>query len=197
MARIRIDDLPVAEHLTPEQEALIQGAGLKSFRPTLEALEDRQMMSANPAGITFTRAVVSNKTVLADQAMSNLENPSVQLDKAPPPHLTPIDLQGGGSSGTSSSSGTPSRAAADSLFATKGIASAFRLGNDTRGQDQIANFHVFAWGTLTTAGVGAPGLKDLMSRNIDLRAAVERILADPSTPWHVTAERIVAEADRR
>jgi phosphatidylethanolamine-binding protein (PEBP) family uncharacterized protein len=41
MDRIRIDDLPVAENLTPEQEALIIGAGLKSFRPCLEALEDR------------------------------------------------------------------------------------------------------------------------------------------------------------
>jgi hypothetical protein len=35
-----------------------------------------------------------------------------------------------------------------------------------------------------------------MSRNVDLRAAVERILADPSTPPHVTLEKIVAEADR-
>jgi hypothetical protein len=47
MARIRIDDLPVAEDLTPEQEALIQGAGLKSFRPSLEVLEGRQLMSAH------------------------------------------------------------------------------------------------------------------------------------------------------
>jgi RTX calcium-binding nonapeptide repeat (4 copies) len=53
MARIRIDDLPVAEDLTPEQEALIQGAGLKSFRPSLEALEDRQLMAA---GITLAAA---------------------------------------------------------------------------------------------------------------------------------------------
>src|SRR5262245_47163000 len=39
VTRIRIDDLPVAENLTPEQEELIQGAGLKSFRPSVEALE--------------------------------------------------------------------------------------------------------------------------------------------------------------
>jgi hypothetical protein len=51
MSRIRIDDLPVAENLTPEQEEMIQGAGLKSFRPSLEALEDRQLMSANPVAI--------------------------------------------------------------------------------------------------------------------------------------------------
>src|SRR4051812_6174446 len=53
MARIRIDDLPVAESLTPEQEALLLGAGLKSFRPTLEGLEDRQLMAA---GISFAAA---------------------------------------------------------------------------------------------------------------------------------------------
>jgi hypothetical protein len=47
MARIRIDDLPVADNLTPEQEDLIQGAGLKSFRPRFEVLEDRQVMSAH------------------------------------------------------------------------------------------------------------------------------------------------------
>jgi hypothetical protein len=49
MARIRIDDLPVTENLTPEQEELIQGAGLKSFRPTLEALEDRLLMAGSVA----------------------------------------------------------------------------------------------------------------------------------------------------
>jgi cell wall-associated NlpC family hydrolase len=47
MARIKIEDLPVAENLTPEQEELIQGAGLRSFRPALEGLEDRQMMASN------------------------------------------------------------------------------------------------------------------------------------------------------
>src|SRR5262245_2675956 len=46
MARIKIEDLPVADHLTPEQEELIQGAGLRSFRPTFEALEGREMMDA-------------------------------------------------------------------------------------------------------------------------------------------------------
>jgi hypothetical protein len=46
MARIRIDDLPIADSLSPEQEQLILGAGLRSFRPSLEALEDRQLMSA-------------------------------------------------------------------------------------------------------------------------------------------------------
>ena len=47
MSRIKIEDLPVAENLTPEQEALIEGAGLRPFRPTLEGLEDRQFMDAD------------------------------------------------------------------------------------------------------------------------------------------------------
>jgi hypothetical protein len=49
MARIRNEDLPVAEGLTPEQEELIQGAGLKSVRPKLEGLEDRQLMASHLA----------------------------------------------------------------------------------------------------------------------------------------------------
>jgi uncharacterized protein YkwD len=47
MARIHIDDLPPAEALTPEQEELLLGAGLRSFRPMLEGLETREVMSAN------------------------------------------------------------------------------------------------------------------------------------------------------
>jgi hypothetical protein len=47
MSRIVINDLPAAEGLTPGQEELVQGAGLRSFRPRIEALEDRQMMAAN------------------------------------------------------------------------------------------------------------------------------------------------------
>jgi hypothetical protein len=50
MARIKIEDLPIAENLTPEQEELIQGAGLRSFRPKLEGLEDRQLMASGLAG---------------------------------------------------------------------------------------------------------------------------------------------------
>jgi Raf kinase inhibitor-like YbhB/YbcL family protein len=48
MARIHIDDLPVAENLTPEQEALLLGAGLKSFRPSLESLEAREVPTVTP-----------------------------------------------------------------------------------------------------------------------------------------------------
>jgi Raf kinase inhibitor-like YbhB/YbcL family protein len=58
MTRIRIDDLPVAENLTPEQEELIQGAGLKSFRPSLEALEGREVPATIATGIDVTNGVM-------------------------------------------------------------------------------------------------------------------------------------------
>ncbi len=50
MARIRIDDLPVGEKLTPEQEELILGAGRQTFRPRLEYLESRDLPDANING---------------------------------------------------------------------------------------------------------------------------------------------------
>jgi Raf kinase inhibitor-like YbhB/YbcL family protein len=59
MTRIRIDDLPVAEELTPEQEALIQGAGLKSFRPSIEALEGREVPALIAPGVDLTRGVLT------------------------------------------------------------------------------------------------------------------------------------------
>jgi hypothetical protein len=46
MARIRIDDLPPGEPLSPEQEELLFGAGFQPFRPMFEALEAREMMDA-------------------------------------------------------------------------------------------------------------------------------------------------------
>jgi hypothetical protein len=49
MSRIKTEDLAAVETLTPDQEELIQGAGLQSFRPTLEGLEDRQLMASHLA----------------------------------------------------------------------------------------------------------------------------------------------------
>jgi hypothetical protein len=46
MAHIKIEDLPVGDNLTREEEELLLGAGLGTFRPTLESLETRQMMDA-------------------------------------------------------------------------------------------------------------------------------------------------------
>jgi phosphatidylethanolamine-binding protein (PEBP) family uncharacterized protein len=61
MTRIRIDDLPVAENLTPEQEALIIGAGPRSFRPMLEELERREVPAALAPGIDLTANVLTIK----------------------------------------------------------------------------------------------------------------------------------------
>jgi phosphatidylethanolamine-binding protein (PEBP) family uncharacterized protein len=68
VSRIRIDDLPVAENLTPEQEELIEGAGLKSFRPTLEALEDRKLMNAG----MIAGAVLRNDVVVQSQTPAGM-----------------------------------------------------------------------------------------------------------------------------
>jgi uncharacterized protein YkwD len=81
MARIHIDDLPPAETLTPEQEELILGAGLRSFRPRLESLEAREVMSANfgsalvvpPPAAQPAQALFSNlATPPANAAPSNI-----------------------------------------------------------------------------------------------------------------------------
>jgi hypothetical protein len=69
MARIRIDDLPVADNLTPEQEELILGAGLRSFRPSLENLEARQLLSANPV----TAPVLPPGTAVVQQAANQMQ----------------------------------------------------------------------------------------------------------------------------
>jgi Raf kinase inhibitor-like YbhB/YbcL family protein len=72
MARIRIDDLPVAEELTPEQEALLLGAGLKSFRPTLESLEAREVPTVTSAlgadgVLTVTGDAYTNKVTVRQE----------------------------------------------------------------------------------------------------------------------------------
>jgi hypothetical protein len=46
MPRIRIEDLPTVDILAAEEEALIFGAGRRSFQPTVESLESREMMDA-------------------------------------------------------------------------------------------------------------------------------------------------------
>jgi hypothetical protein len=46
MTRIQFNDLPPFETLTPEAMEEIFGAGLRSFQPTIEALEAREMMDA-------------------------------------------------------------------------------------------------------------------------------------------------------
>src|SRR5262249_17786247 len=82
MTRIRIDDLPVAENLTPEQEALIQGAGLKSFRPSLEGLEDRFMPAAVSLNIPASEIDLTNKTltITGFESLGSNYNSSVRMN---------------------------------------------------------------------------------------------------------------------
>jgi Raf kinase inhibitor-like YbhB/YbcL family protein len=47
---IEINDLPPEETLTPEEKERLAGAGRKPYRPTLEALEAREMMDAGIGG---------------------------------------------------------------------------------------------------------------------------------------------------
>src|SRR5262245_2678844 len=104
MTRIHIGDLPVAENLTPEQEALIEGAGLKSFRPSLEALDAREMMDAglggaaqavaappNTAQVLQSPVFVREQKVIANQIQSPGDLKQ-QLDQAIRSQGAPIDL---------------------------------------------------------------------------------------------------------
>jgi hypothetical protein len=84
MARIKIEDLPVAETLTPEQEELIEGAGLRSFKPTFEALEARQMMDAGMSPMLQTMLTQSPGPV------GQHHNPDLVRELAPAA-ATPID----------------------------------------------------------------------------------------------------------
>ncbi len=94
VTRIRIDDLPIAEELTPEQEALIQGAGLKSFRPQLEVLEGRALPSGmtplvNNPSVIEVPVMVTNIKVIANQVQLNPIDIKSQLDKGLPPATQP------------------------------------------------------------------------------------------------------------
>jgi Raf kinase inhibitor-like YbhB/YbcL family protein len=82
MARIRIDDLPVAENLTPEQEALIIGAGLRSFRPMLEELERREVPAALAYGIDLTDNVLSITGFRSNTLAGNNHVSSVSMNDA-------------------------------------------------------------------------------------------------------------------
>jgi Raf kinase inhibitor-like YbhB/YbcL family protein len=67
MGRIKIDDLPVADNLTPEEEALLQGAGLRSFRPSLESLEAREVCT-----VTFGLDAATGTLAVTGDATANM-----------------------------------------------------------------------------------------------------------------------------
>jgi hypothetical protein len=79
MARIKIEDLPVAETLTPEQEELIEGAGLRSFKPTFEAMEAREMMDAGLGGAVLPGLVAPPNTGAPAVAHFREFNPAADM----------------------------------------------------------------------------------------------------------------------
>jgi hypothetical protein len=70
MATIRIEDLPPVENLTPEEAEQFMGAGLRTFRPTLEHCEARELMSG-----TQIVATVSLRTTNVLTQQSYLQDP--------------------------------------------------------------------------------------------------------------------------
>src|SRR5262245_36459177 len=68
MARITIDDLPAAPELPPEQEEQVQGAGPKSFKPSIESLEGREMYAADLAGALAPGLLAPVKAAAPDPA---------------------------------------------------------------------------------------------------------------------------------
>jgi hypothetical protein len=76
MARIQIGDLPLLKDLTPEQLKELFGAGPKAFRPSFEALEERQLMSASSLLATAPLSTLSAATLQTGaQVASNLDQP--------------------------------------------------------------------------------------------------------------------------
>ena len=133
MARIRIDDLAVAEALTPEQEALLLGAGLKSFRPSLEALEGRDM----PSGLApltqpvqVFQPVLSNHVVIAHQGQLSAGNLKLDVEQAIRPPAQPTGLVV-----------TGLRPGADGVLRPREIEKAFSPGGASLPRDPLSNFH--------------------------------------------------------
>ncbi len=84
MARIRIDDLPAAQDLTPEEQEQLLGAGRPGFRPGFEALEGREMYAANitagvTAGVLHVRTLHQAGTEKNDAISFRLVNKQLQL----------------------------------------------------------------------------------------------------------------------
>jgi hypothetical protein len=85
VARIRIDDLSVAQNLTPEQEALLLGAGLKYFRPSFDVLDGRAMPSAvapMTQPVQFVQTHVRQQVVTAEQMQISAGKLQLDVEKA-------------------------------------------------------------------------------------------------------------------
>jgi len=80
MARIRIEDLPEVDNLTPEEMEQIFGAGLRSFKPTFEALEAREVYDV---GLNHALLASAAQPHAADSPRSHMVQelgPQIQVD---------------------------------------------------------------------------------------------------------------------
>jgi hypothetical protein len=95
VTRIRIDDLSVADGLTPEQEELILGAGLRSFRPRLEFLEGREMMDAGIGSALAGPSPLFGKEALVQMGAPPANQPTIEIQI---PRAASLPLAGSGQS---------------------------------------------------------------------------------------------------
>jgi hypothetical protein len=98
MVRIRIENLPTVENLTQDELEQIFGAGLRSFKPTFDALENRALMTAGLRGAVVPTLVAPSNPATPNVAHVREINPvianranvdmskmfDVETDKGPP-----------------------------------------------------------------------------------------------------------------
>jgi hypothetical protein len=164
---------PSVQALTAQPVQVIQQGINSAIQPTIQ--------------VTPAQFALNNTRMIANQAQLTPFNLQQELAKAIPPAGTPIDLQ------RRSSSPQVTRVESDNLFVTRGIGRVHKLEKDTTGADKLANGLL---GLLATASSQWGGAQ-LQNTNINVREAVERILADRNTPWHVSVGREVTESTRR
>jgi hypothetical protein len=105
MTRIRIEDLPNVEELTPEELEKLEGAGRPSFRPMLEQLEGREMYAAN-----ITASLAGGVLNVGGQHVQGAPNNDavtfrrvgdlIQVTQGPNNDIVPIKVVSGAQQGT-------------------------------------------------------------------------------------------------
>lgn len=84
MARIRIEDLPAVDNLTAEEQEQILGAGLRSFKPTFEALEAREVYDVGLNQAWLTNAAPPPAAPSHQAPMVRELAPQIQVDMSLP-----------------------------------------------------------------------------------------------------------------
>jgi hypothetical protein len=165
MARIDVNDLPAAQGLPAEQEELIQGAGLRPFRPTLEGLEDRQMPDAG-LGHTLLPA-------LAPAAGAHA--PGQAQEVAPPMqvHIDPMvdGLAGHGEGGSEQGQQLAGEPSYDVDKAVKYVVDTFK--------EKVFNNQHNAWGIKSVALIGSEASENTLIVKMHLEFNPGLFTTDP------------------